>query len=68
MARKASKKPMRHINVGDLGRGQASRLIRHVAEEDETAYVSRYGKPLVVIISVERYERLMKEGIDVNEH
>lgn len=59
---------MRHINIGDLSRGQASRLIREVAEKDEPAYVLRYGKPLAVLISHERYQRLMNEGIDPSEH
>lgn len=59
---------MRHINIGDLSRGQASRLIKDVAEKDEPAYVLRYGKPIAVVISHERYERLMSEGIDPSEH
>lgn len=53
---------MRHINIGDLGRGQASRLIKEISEKDEPAYVLRYGKPLAVVISHERYQRLVKEG------
>lgn len=59
---------MRHINIGDLSRGQASRLIKEVAARDEPAYVLRYGKPIAVLISNERYERLMDEGIDPSEH
>ena len=65
---KRRKVPMRHINIGDLSRGQASRLIKEVAEKDEPAYVLRYGKPIAVVISNERYERLMSEGIDPSEH
>lgn len=65
---KRRKVPMRHINIGDLSRGQASRLIKEVAEKDEPAYVLRYGKPIAVVISNERYERLMSEGIDPREH
>lgn len=60
--------PMRHINIGELSRGQASRLIRETVEKDEPAYVLRYGKPIAVLISHERYERLMNEGIDPSEH
>lgn len=59
---------MRHINIGELSRGQASRLIREAVEKDEPAYVLRYGKPIAVLISHERYERLMNEGIDPSEH
>lgn len=68
MATKKHKVPMRHINIGDLSRGQASRLIKEVSDKDEPAYVLRYGKPIAVVISNERYERLMSEGIDPSEH
>lgn len=68
MATKKRKVSMRHINIGDLSRGQASRLIKEVADKDEPAYVLRYGKPIAVVISNERYERLMSEGIDPSEH
>ncbi|EPD33675.1 MULTISPECIES: type II toxin-antitoxin system Phd/YefM family antitoxin [Actinomycetes] len=68
MAAKRRKPPMRHINIGDLSRGQASRLIKEASEKDEPAYVLRYGKPIAVLISHERYERLMNEGIDPSEH
>ena len=65
---KRRKIPMRHINIGDLSRGRASRLIKEAAEKDEPAYILRYGKPIAVLISNERYERLMYEGIDPSEH
>ena len=68
MAAKRRKPPMRHINIGDLSRGQASRLIKEASEKDEPAYVLRYGKPIAVLISHERYERLMNDGIDPSEH
>ncbi|MDF2419354.1 hypothetical protein [Trueperella pyogenes] len=65
---KRRKVPMRHINIGDLSRGQASRLIKEGAEKDEPTYVLRYGKPIAVVISNERYKRLMSEGIDPSDH
>lgn len=65
---KRRKVPMRHITIADLSRGQASCLIKEVAEKDEPAYVLRCGKPIAVVISNERYERLMSEGIDPSEH
>ncbi|MCI7552042.1 MAG: type II toxin-antitoxin system Phd/YefM family antitoxin [Arcanobacterium sp.] len=68
MATKKRKVPMRHINIGDLSRGQASRLIKEASDKDEPAYVLRYGKPIAVVISNDRYERLMNEGIDPSEH
>ena len=60
-------KPMEHYNMSDFLRGHASQIITKVSEEDTTGYVLKHGKPMVVIISNERYERLLKAGIDINE-
>lgn len=65
--KRGKKKPMGHINIGELGRGQASKLLKQVADEDEVAYVLRYGKPLVVVMSHDRYERLVDDGVDPND-
>lgn len=62
------KKPMEHFNIADFNRGQSSKLIRDLAEKDKVAYVLKNGKPLAVIISNQRYKRLMKERIDINEY
>ena len=61
-------KPMEHYNMSDFLKGQASKIITKVSEEDTTGYVLKYGKPMVVLISNERYERLLKQGIDINEY
>ena len=61
-------KPMEHYNMSDFLKGQASKIITKVAEEDTTGYVLKHGKPMVVMISNERYERLLKQGIDINEY
>jgi prevent-host-death family protein len=34
-------------------------VLRYVAETKRPVYVERYGKPWVVIIAIEEYERLM---------
>lgn len=60
--------PMEHYNMSDFLRGQASKIITSVAEEDKAGFILKHGKPMVVIISNERYERLLKEGIDINEY
>lgn len=60
--------PMEHYNMSDFLRGQASKIITSVSEEDKAGFVLKHGKPMVVIISNERYERLLKEGIDINEY
>ena len=59
---------MEHYNMSDFLKGQASKIITKVSEEDTTGYVLKYGKPMVVLISNERYERLLKQGIDINEY
>lgn len=38
------------------------------SEKDTTGHVLKHGKPMVVMISNERYERLLKQGIDIDEH
>ena len=65
--RKKSKSPMEHYNMSDFLRGQASKIITFISREDKAAFVLKNGKPLAVVISNERYERLLKAGIDINE-
>lgn len=65
---KMKKQPMDFYNMSDLLRGQSSRLITRLSNEDRTAFVLKNGKPLAVLISNERYERLLKAGIDITEY
>lgn len=58
--------PMEHLNIGEFNRGQASKLIRNLVENDKAAFIQKNGKPIAVVISYERYERLLKAGIDLN--
>ena len=37
-------------------------------KEDKVAFVLKNGKPVAVLISHERYERLLKAGIDITEY
>ena len=62
------KKPMEHYNMSDLLKGQASRIITSVSAEDKTGFVLKNGKPMAVLMSNDRYERLLKAGIDINEY
>ena len=39
-----------------------------LSDEDKTAFVLKNGKPVAVLISHERYERLLKAGIDITEY
>lgn len=54
--------------MSDFLRGHASQIITKVSEEDNVGYVLKHGKPMVIMISNDRYERLLKAGIDVNEY
>jgi PHD/YefM family antitoxin component YafN of YafNO toxin-antitoxin module len=59
---------MGHHNIGDFLRGQSSRILTSLAKTDSTAFVLKHGKPFVVVMSNERYERMLKAGIDINEY
>lgn len=62
------KVPIKHLNIAEFNRGQSSKLIRALVEADEVAFIQKNGKPQAVVISYARYERLLQEGIDINEH
>lgn len=59
--------PMEHYNITAFLRGQASKIITSISEEDTTAFVLKNGQPVAVIMSNDRYERLLKAGIDINK-
>lgn len=65
---KKIKVPMEHYNMSDLLRGQASKIITAVSDEDKTGFVLKNGKPKAVLMSNDRYERLLAAGIDINEY
>ncbi len=58
---------MEHLNIGEFNRGQSSKLIRGLVEEDKTAFIQKNGKPIAVVMSYERYQRMFEQGIDINE-
>ena len=60
--------PMDHYNMSDFLRGQSSKIITSVYTDDKTGFVLKNGKPIAVIMSNERYERLLNAGIDINEY
>ncbi len=60
--------PMEHHNIGDFLKGQSSKILTSIADEDKTAFVLKNGKPIVVVMSNERYARLLKAGIDINDY
>ena len=66
---KAKRKvPVEHLNIAEFNRGQSSKLIRNLVGGDKTAFIQKHGKPIAVVISYERYERLLDEGVDINEY
>lgn len=65
---KLQKQPMDFYNMSDFLRGQSSKLITKLSNEDRTAFVLKNGKPIAVLLSNERYERLLKSGIDITEY
>lgn len=62
------KEPMEHHNIGDFLKGQSSKILTSIADADKTAFVLKNGKPIVVVMSNERYGRLLKAGIDINDY
>ncbi len=67
MSDKRVKTPMEHLNIGEFNRGQSSKLIRGLVEEDKTAFIQKNGKPIAVVMSYERYQRMFEQGLDINE-
>ncbi|KRN88701.1 type II toxin-antitoxin system Phd/YefM family antitoxin [Ligilactobacillus ceti] len=65
---KQIKKAMKFYSMSDFLRGQSSKIITKISNDDETAFVMKHGKPVAVLISHEKYERLMKQGIDLEEY
>ena len=59
---------MEHFNIGEFNRGQSSKLIRDLVDKDNTAYIQKNGKPIAVVMSYERFQRLYEQGIDINEY
>lgn len=58
---------MEHLNIGEFNRGQSSKLIRGLVEQDKAAFIQKNGKPIAVVMSYQRYERMLQDGIDIND-
>ena len=69
MAKRQSSKPLiEHINIAELNRGQSSKIMKRISEEDKTALILKNGKPMTVVISYEKYQRLHEKGIIIDEY
>lgn len=62
------KEPIEHLNIAEFNRGQSSKLIRDLVAEDKVAFIQKHGKPMAVVISYERYKRLLEREVDINEY
>lgn len=62
------KKVMKFYNMSAFLKGQSSKIITSLSEDDDAAFILKNGKPLAVLISNERYERLLAAGIDILEY
>lgn len=65
---KKSITPMEYYNMSDFLRGQSSKIITTISTEDKAGFVLKNGKPMAVIISHEKYKRLLQAGIDINKY
>lgn len=68
MKEKDCKTTMDFYNMSDFLKGQSSKIITKLSDNDEAAFILKNGKPKAVLISKERYDRLIKTGIDILEY
>ena len=54
--------------MSDYLKDQSSKIITIGYEKDTAGYILMHAKQMAVIISNDRYERLLKRGIDINEY
>lgn len=59
--------PMEHYNITELLRGKSSQIVTKIANEDKSTFILKNGKPMAVIISHDKYLRLLESGIDIND-
>jgi len=66
--KKNVKTPIKLLNIAQFNRGQSSKVFKSLIEEDKTGFILKNGKELAVVISYERYLRLLTEGVDINDY
>jgi len=60
-----AKMPLEHHNMADFLRGQSSKILTSLSNNDKTAFILKNGNSIAVVMSNDRYERLLKAGIDI---
>lgn len=68
MKEKDSKTTMDFYNMSDFLKGQSSKIITKLSDNDEAAFILKNGKPKAVLISKDRYDRLIQAGIDIIQY
>lgn len=68
MKEQCNKMTMDFYNMSDFLKGQSSKIITKVSENDEAAFILKNGKPKAIVMSKERYDRLIKAGIDILDY
>lgn len=65
MTDRDNKITMDFYNMSDFLKGQSSKIITKLSDKDEAVFILKNGKPKAVLISKERYDRLVQAGIDI---
>lgn len=68
MEKKIRKAKLDFYNMSDFLKGQSSKIINKLSENDEAAFILKNGKPKAVLISKDRYDRLIQAGIDITQY
>lgn len=68
MEAEPEKTTMVFYNMSDFLRGQSSKIITKLSEEYAAAFELKNGRSMAVLMSIDRYERLMKAGIDISDY
>jgi len=63
-----TKEPIEHLNIAEFNRGQSSKLMKSLVVKDNVAFIQKHGKPMAVVISYDRYKRLLEREVDINEY
>lgn len=58
--------PMEHYNITELLRGEFSQIITKIVNEDTSDFILKIEKLMVVIISHDKYLRILESGLDIN--
>lgn len=65
MASKKNKVVPDYHTATEFLKGQASKIFDDIVSEDKVVIVNKHSKPQNVIISYDRYTRLVEEGADI---